>query len=43
MASLTPAVRDRLSELVKPDDLDPFEVRALGKFDTVDALDILSR
>ncbi|CBN79324.1 conserved unknown protein [Ectocarpus siliculosus] len=43
VAALDADVRGRLSELVKPDELDPFEVRALGKFDTADALDILDR
>eukprot|EP00752_Nemacystus_decipiens_P013835 g12284.t1 len=43
LSSLDPKVREKLGELVKPDDLDPFEVRALGQFNTGDALDILER
>ena len=43
LAALDDAVRARVEELVRPDELDPFEVRALGKFAVTDALDILQR
>ena len=43
LASLDPTVKERLGDLVKPDDLDPFEVRALGQFSADDALNILDR
>lgn len=43
VAALDETVRARLEELVRPDELDSFEVRALGKFDVVDAMDILDR
>lgn len=41
--ALDEAVRSRLEEIVRADELDPFEVRALGKFDVADAMDILAR
>lgn len=31
LAALAAGVRSRLQELVKPEDLEPFEVRALGR------------
>lgn len=43
LAALDAGVRSRLEELVKPEELDPFEVRALGKFGVTDAMDILER
>lgn len=43
LAALDAGVRSRLQELVKPEELDPFEVRALGRFDVTDAMDILER
>lgn len=43
LAALEEDVRDRLAELVQPDDLDAFEIRALGQFDKADAMDILGR
>ena len=43
LAALDEAVRAKVGQLVRPDELDPFEVRALGKFDVADALDILER
>ena len=43
LEALDESIRDRLEEILRPDELDPFEVRALGKFDVVDAMDILAR
>lgn len=41
--ALDEAVRSRLEEIIRTDELDPFEVRSLGKFDVADAMDILGR
>lgn len=43
LSALDEDVRARLEGLIKPDELDPFELRALGRFDKGDAMDILER
>lgn len=43
LSALDGDVRARLEGLVQPNELDAFEIRALGKFDKADAVDILGR
>lgn len=43
LSALDGDVRARLEEVIRADELDPFEVRSLGRFDKADALGILQR